>query len=316
MPSGTSAVVGVLPTRGLVSIAGIHPLDWLLDDTGPIARTVTDAAIALDVMAGEDPKDFRTAGSASKAQRGPYTNYLKADALKGKRFGVPAFIVKEPVPGVQARTLLLTPDAREMFMKAIDGLRKAGATVVIDDALLPESFLALVGAIKTRPYAREGTESFLRDFGPAEFRSADAYEKIAGKPLPSMVIGTAATQRVLASDPAAETTFWGPQRTALAAYLQAFDQFHLDGLVYPAAQMPPNDETIPGKVSSGPHSETGWVNPIGVPAVVVPGGFYASGLPFGLELSGRPWKDGDLLGWAFAYEQATKHRKPPVLIEK
>jgi len=58
------------------------------------------------------------------------------------------------------------------------------------------------------------------------------------------------------------------------------------------------------------------VNPIGVPAVVVPGGFYASGLPFGLELSGRPWKDGDLLGWAFAYEQATKHRKPPVLIEK
>src|SRR5205814_5494633 len=50
MPSGTSAVVGVFPTRGLVSIAGIHPLDWLLDNTGPIARTVTDAAIALGVM--------------------------------------------------------------------------------------------------------------------------------------------------------------------------------------------------------------------------------------------------------------------------
>jgi Asp-tRNA(Asn)/Glu-tRNA(Gln) amidotransferase A subunit family amidase len=306
----------VLPTRGLVSIAGIHPLDWLLDDTGPIARTVTDAAIALSVMAGEDPRDFRTAGSASKAQPGPYTNYLKTDALKGKRFGVPAFFVKEAVPGAQARTLLLTPDAREMFMKAIDGLRQAGATVVIDEALLPESFLSLVGAIKTRPYAREGAENFLRDFGPAEYRSADAYEKVAGKPLPAMIIGTQATQRVLANDPAAEATFWGPQRTALAAYLQAFDQFHLDGLVYPAAQMPPNDETIPGKVSSGPHSETGWVNPIGVPAVVVPGGFYASGLPFGLELSGKPWKDGDLLGWAFAYEQSTKYRKPPVLIEK
>jgi hypothetical protein len=51
-------------------------------------------------------------------------------------------------------------------------------------------------------------------------------------------------------------------------------------------------------------------------AIVVPGGFYPTGLPFGLEFSGRPWKDGDLLGWAFAYEQATKHRKPPVLIEK
>ena len=60
MPAATSSVVGVFPTRGLVSIAGIAPLDWLLDNTGPIARDVTDAAIALDVMAGEDPLDPRT----------------------------------------------------------------------------------------------------------------------------------------------------------------------------------------------------------------------------------------------------------------
>ena len=71
-----------------------------------------------------------------------------------------------------------------------------------------------------------------------------------------------------------------------------------------------------GKISEGPHSATGWVNMIGVPAVVVPGGFYPSGLPFGLEISARPWKDGDLLGWAYAYEQATQHRRPPVLVEK
>src|ERR1019366_6728900 len=82
--------------------------------------------------------------------------------------------------------------------------------------------------------------------------------------------------------------------------------------------MPPPDETMPqnGRLSSGPHSNTGWVNPIGVPAVVVSGGFYASGLPFGLEFSARQWKDGDLLGWAYAYEQATQYRKPPVLVEK
>ena len=123
MPSGTSAVVGVLPTRGLVSIAGIHPLDWLLDNTGPIARNVTDAAIALDVMAGEDPKDLRTLGSAEKTQPRPFTEYLKRDALKGKRFGVPAFMVKESGPG-----LLLKPETREMFMKALLGLRLAGAT--------------------------------------------------------------------------------------------------------------------------------------------------------------------------------------------
>jgi Asp-tRNA(Asn)/Glu-tRNA(Gln) amidotransferase A subunit family amidase len=55
------------------------------------------------------------------------------------------------------------------------------------------------------------------------------------------------------------------------------------------------------------------VNTIGVPAVVVPGGFYADGLPFGIEFSGRQWKDGDLLGFGYAYEQATRYRKPPVL---
>src|ERR1700734_923588 len=93
MPAATSSVVGVFPTRGLVSIAGIAPLDWLLDNTGPIARNVTDAAIALSVMAGEDPLDSRTIGSAAKAQPGPYTQYFKADSLQGKRFGVPAFIL-------------------------------------------------------------------------------------------------------------------------------------------------------------------------------------------------------------------------------
>jgi amidase len=82
MPAATSSVVGVFPTRGLVSTAGIAPLNWLLDNTGPIARDVTDAAIALEVMAGEDRLDPRTIDSAAKAQPGPYRQYLKADALK------------------------------------------------------------------------------------------------------------------------------------------------------------------------------------------------------------------------------------------
>ncbi len=129
MPAATSSVVGVFPTRGLVSIAGIAPLDWLLDNTGPIARNVNDAAIALGVMAGEDPLDPRTLGSASKAQPGPYTQYLKADSLKGKRFGVPSFILdgagipfqgipaSDSAPEVKRQTeasrLPLRPETRE-----------------------------------------------------------------------------------------------------------------------------------------------------------------------------------------------------------
>ena len=344
MPSATSSVVGVFPTRGLVSIAGIAPLDWLLDNTGPIARDVTDAVIALDVMAGEDAADPRTTGSAAKAQPGPYTQYLKADALKGKRFGVPAFVLTGagiPFQGIPSSATpsevatqtadaveKLRPETREAFMKAIEGLRAAGATVVFDDSILPDSFAVTIARVGTVPYIREGTEKFLAEYGPAQYHSAAEYEKAVGLPLPATIIGVtdpttqkgrrAVAQALIESDPQADANFFTPRKKALEAYDEVLDRLHLDGLVYPAAQMPPPDETMPqdGRISGGPHSATGWVNMIGVPAVVVPGGFYPGGLPFGLELSARPWKDGDLLGWAYAYEQATKHRRPPVLVEQ
>ncbi len=339
MPSSTSAVVGVFPTRGLVSIAGIAPLDWLLDNTGPIARDVTDAAIALGVMAGEDPLDPRTLGSAAKAQAGPYTRYLDKDALKGKRFGVPAFILHgtgTPFQGVDASVPgdvasaeedgareELRPETREAFMKALDGLRAAGATVVFDDTILPDGFAHEASHIGTLPYIREGTENYLREFGPAQYHSAAEYEKAVGSPLPATIMGgprkgkAADAQTNLDTDPNAQKNYYEPRARVLADYEQTLDRLHLDGYVYPAAQMPPPDETMPqdGRISGGPHSDTAWVNMIGVPAVVVPGGFYPDGLPFGLEISARPWKDGDLLGFAYAYEQATHHRHPPVLVE-
>jgi amidase len=344
MPSATSSVVGIFPTRGLVSIAGIAPLDWLLDNTGPIARNVTDAVIALDVMAGEDPADPRTIGSTAKAEPGPYTKYLKADSLKGKRFGVPAFVLSGtgiPFQGIpasatpgevaidtEAAVEPLRPETREAFMKAIEGLRAAGATVVFDDSILPDSFAVIVARVGTVPYIREGTEKFLAEYGPAQYHSSAEYQKAVGSPLPATIIGVtdptmqegrrAVKQALIESDPQADANYFTPRKKALEAYTEALDRLHLDGLVYPAAQMPPPDETMPqnGHLSEGPHSATGWVNMIGVPAVVVPGGFYPGGLPFGLEISARPWKDGDLLGWAYAYEQATKHRKPPVLVEQ
>jgi Asp-tRNA(Asn)/Glu-tRNA(Gln) amidotransferase A subunit family amidase len=344
MPSATSSVVGIFPTRGLVSIAGIAPLDWLLDNTGPIARNVTDAVIALNVMAGEDPADPRTIGSTAKEQPLPYTQYLKADALKGKRFGVPAFILAGagiPFQGISASAtpaevaratadavIPLRPKTREAFMKAIEGLRAAGATVVFDDSILPDSFAVTVARVGTIPYIREGTEKFLAEYGPAQYHSAEEYEKAVGSPLPGTIIATGdvngrkgtprVTQALIESDPQADANVFTPRQKALEQYDATLDRLHLDGYVYPATQMPPPDETMPqdGRISGGPHSDTSWVNMIGVPAVVVPGGFYPGGLPFGLEISARLWKDGDLLGWAYAYEQATKHRRPPVLVEQ
>jgi amidase len=343
MPAATSALVGVFPTRGLVSIAGIAPLDWLLDNTGPIARTATDAAIALAVMAGEDPIDPRTVGSQKSAQRAPYEPYLKADALKGKRFAVPAFVLAGdgiPFHGIPAgvtdaaaeklraaANLPLRPETRAMFMKAVEALRAAGAEVVIDNAILNASFAKMASRVATYAYMQDGTNRFLAAFGPAQYHSAADYLKVVGAPLFASSIGAEdffrnlggvkIDQRLLDTDPAADRTYHAPRRAMLAAYLDPLERLKLDGYVYPAIQMPPPDETMPqdGGVSGGPHSNTSWVNMIGVPAVVVPAGFYASGLPFGLEFSARPWTDGDLLAIAYAWEQATHLRKPPTLVE-
>ncbi|WP_263383986.1 amidase [Granulicella arctica] len=345
MVAGTSAVVGLFPTRGLVSIAGIAPLDWLLDNTGPIARDVTDAAIALDVMAGEDVQDFKTAGSAAKAQAGPYTKYLKADALKGKRFGIPAFIF-------QSKGTPLQPETRAMLLLTIDLVRKAGAEVVIEEDLLPLSFLEAEKKVNTGLYRRDGAMQWLQSFGPEEYKDDVQYKKATGRSLPPVFTGvsgslddlveTASTppsstacmppdsacvasdrshkqpaQAVLKEDPSARQNYFGPRDAMLQQYVDALDRFHLDGLLYPTAQMPPPDETMPqeGKLSGGPHSETAWVNKIGVPAIALPAGYYPNGLPFGLEMSARPWHDGDLLGWAYGFEQATRLRRPPVLVE-
>jgi len=342
MPVATSSLVGIFPTRGLVSLAGIAPLDSLLDNTGPIARNVPDAALELTVMAGEDPLDPATIGSPTQAQPGPYTHYLKAGALRGKRFAVPAFILEgggTPFQGVcstataaqfaaarkEAR-LPLQPETRAAFMKSIDELRAAGATVLIDPTILPDSFAEAASHICTLPYLREGTNTFLAHFGPAQYHSAEDYVRATGQQIPSTIIGGDKTgasnllgikQVKLEDDPAAEANFLAPRRQVLDLYNRELDRLHLDGFLYPAIQMPPVDETMPqdGRISEGPHSDTGWVNMLGVPAISFPGGFYPNGLPFGIEISTRKWHDGDMIGWAYDYELRTHHRHPPALVE-
>ena len=125
-------------------------------------------------------------------------------------------------------------------------------------------------------------------------------------------------QTTLENDPQAEANLLGPRREALGQYEAELERLHLDGFVYPANQMPPVDETMPqdGRVSDGPHSDTDWINMLGLPAISIPAGFYADGLPFGIEISTRKWHDGDLIGWAYDYELHTHHRKPPVLVER
>ena len=328
-PAANNSLVGVLPTRGLTSIAGIHPLDWLRDNTGPLARDVTSAAIALEVMQAEDPLDDWTMGSGAKAEAEPYTKYLQTSALKGKRFAVPWFIL-EGSPSVYGTASDappyaggVVPETRTALMKAIEQMRAAGAIVVIDKQILPESFFIASRQMNTRPYRREGVDLFLHHFGPSSYQSVAEYEAATGEAFPAFMVGgirpgkdsgAAMEQRAIENDPDREKNFYEPQREALAIYEDTLKKWHLDGFVYPALQIPTYDETLPGASKAGPYSETGWVNRIGVPAVSVPGGFYSNGLPFGLEISGRRWRDGDLLGYAYAYQQATRNRRSPKLV--
>ena len=238
-----------------------------------------------------------------------------------------------------------------MLLQSIDLLRKAGAEVVMAPDLLPVSFLDAEKAVNTGPYRRDGASQWLAAYGPAEYTSIDAYKSATGHSLPPVFTGVSGSlddlvdaaaapapatpppaagarrgadrnrnlppQRVLHDDPDAQKNYFGPRDAMLQQYTDALNRFHLDGLVYPTAQMPPPDETMPqdGRLSGGPHSETGWVNKIGVPAIALPAGYYPTGLPFGLEISARPWRDGDLLGWAYGWEQSTKLRRPPVLVD-
>ena len=181
--------------------------------------------------------------------------------------------------------------------------------------------------VSTYAYMKEGTDRFLAAFGPTAYHSATDYQQVVGAPLFTSSIGTEDNfrnmpgarldQRLLDVDVNAERDYHAPRRAMLAEYVATLDRMKLDGFVYPAIQMPPPDESMPqdGRVSEGPHSATSWVNMIGVPAVVVSAGFYASGLPFGLEFSARPWTDRELMDVAYAWEQGTPRRKPPTLVE-
>src|SRR5208337_1388515 len=173
-----------------------------------------------------------------------------ADALKGKRFGVPAFIldgVGPPFHGVPAvvpdvlawkqaadQNNALDPATRAAFLKALDELRAAGATIVMDDSVLPDSFGTMAIRVATYPYVKEGTDLFLKTFGPAQYHSAAEYESVLGQPLGAPMIGTEPLnakfgdikirQRNIETDPEAEANYFGPHKRLMDLYLGTMDR--------------------------------------------------------------------------------------------
>lgn len=304
-PAIWNGVAGMRPTAGLVSRGGVYA-GWPMinGSLGPMARTLTDLAKLLDSMVGYDPNDPITARGVGHAPES-YADLLDVNALKGARIG----ILRTPMGH---RVEPDTDDFRlvdEVFGKAVADLAGAGAEIV-DPIEIPD----LVELLSKR--AREPGEDDL---------SYSAYA--AGSANPPF----ATRAEIMASPEYKNVTKgvhdrWGSSGTSEAhyEYLKARDllmtrmlavmaDHKLDAIVHKAVEHQPTlikDGLNPPFYDQrgAPHINTFLVF---VPSVVVPAGFTSENLPAGITFLGRPYDDANMLRFAYAYEQATQHRRAP-----
>ena len=317
-PASAQDLVGIKPTIGLVPNAGVMPLSGNRDVVGPIARSVRDAALCLDVLAGytaEDPKTL--AGVGMKPLLG-YTSKLRKDALKGVRLGL---------YGAGWRNQPLSAETQNLYERVSEELKVQGA-ILIDDPFFGSGFAALRQPTKPLPnFDARGMESvpydlhkYLERLGPdaaiksfREFAEATASESAFGPKgvlsfmhnLPQFVASLQAP-----TIPPDLSDFIALKERYLHIFDEVFTHERLDALVFPQMR-----EELPAVNTGRTIQETtvGEINIAGLPAVIVPAGYYTSGSPFSLIFVGRLWSEADLLAYAYGYESATQHRKIPVL---
>ena len=300
-PSAHQALVGIRSTMGLTSRGGVVPLNMSADVAGPMARSVADAVAVFQVVAGYDPADSITLATRSRPIPA-YSASLVRDGLRGARIGVLRQAYERPT---------LDGEVREVFLHAVDDLRRAGATV-IDTVPLP----ALDSLLRAQT---GGCNPFKFDLerwiaGTGSRTPVKTLDEIirSGRFHPSIQRRLELAQAVELPPERSPGCRGREQfREALrAAVLRAMDQLRLDALIYPTWSNPPR---LIGDLNT-PHGDnsqlfspaTGW------PAISVPMGYTRGGqLPAGMTLFGRAWSEPVLIKLAYAYEQATRHRRPP-----
>lgn len=316
-PASAQDLVGIKPTIGLVPNAGVVPLSANRDVVGPVARTVTDAAKCLTVLAGFTTEDPKTLAAVGKVPPGGYAARLSTDGLRGKRLGL---------YGPGWRPDLLSDEAARLYERAKRELVAAGA-ILVEDPFAGTDFASLRQITPGTPFFDgRGLESlpydmtcYLRRLGPdaalkswKDFIAATVSENVLGKgailgylhELPDFAPCLADPET-----PPALPAFTELKRRYLELLELVFAKHSLDGLVYPQML-----NELPELHSGEALRETtvGELNIAGIPGITVPAGYYASGAPFGLIFLGLQWSEAELLNQAYAYEQHTRHRKPAV----
>ena len=306
-PSSHQALAGIRSTMGLTSRAGVVPLNLLADIAGPMTRTLEDAVAVFQVIVGEDPNDSATAASRGRAPE-TYAAALRPDGLKGARIGVLRQAYERD-----------TTDGEVVgvFQAALADLQRAGATIVdpatvegLEQIRRQEDVPPcggfkhdinrwLAGHASAQPFKAAGFPTTLeeiitsRRFHPSvQLRLERAQDGAEHGP------GTPACR--------AEMEYRDRVRTAV---LRTMDTHELDAFVYPTWSNPPR---LIGDLNT-PHGDnsqffsptTGW------PAIQVPMGYTRGTLPAGITFFGRAWSEARLIQLAYAYEQATRHRRPP-----
>ena len=298
-PASLNGLVGLKPTVGRVSRAGIIPISHSQDTAGPMARTVADAALLFAAIAGGDADDEAT----HDAPPLPPVPTLSADALRGARLGV-AKAYRSSFDEVDA-----------LFDRAVAALRAAGAEVV-DDIELPLPDYRAAERVVLLHELKHGLAAWLRDYAPhAPVRSlADviAFNRAhADTEMPwfaQELFEQADTLGGLDAPVYREARATCVARARDAGLDRVFDRFGLDAVIAPTTGVAWLIDPI-----AGDHPGGGFAGPAavaGYPHLTVPAGF-VRGLPTGLSFVGRPYSEWRLLDLGHAFEQATRHRRPP-----
>ncbi|MBI4292068.1 MAG: amidase [Betaproteobacteria bacterium] len=304
-PAIWNCTVGMRPTAGLVSRGGVYA-GWPATNgsLGPMTRTVTDLAKVLDVMVGYDPADPITARGVGQIPES-YTNVLSRDGLKGARIG----ILREPMG------FHVEPDSADfakvdaVFNRAVADLAKAGASLV-DPIVIPELQALLALRAGNPDEEDESFAAYVKGCANAPFRSR---AEVMASPLFADTLRGVKTRWTKVTPPGAHYEYLKARDRLMTLMLKVMADHQLDAIVHKAVEHQPTlikDGVNPPYVDQkgAPHINTFLVF---VPSIVVPAGFTSDKLPAGITFLGRPYDDANMIRFAYAYEQATKHRRPP-----
>ena len=317
--ASAQSLVGVKPTFALVPNAGVAPLAGSTRDVvGPHARTVRDAALLLDVVAGYTAEDPKTVAAIGHIPEGGYTSKLSDTALQGARVGLYG-------PGWRAAPL--SEETQALYDAAIQELEARGA-IVVQDPFAGTDFASL--ALPGGGYDPRGTESladdfelYLRRLGPAaaadsvaELKALLPVDPLSDEGPLGWYAGALPILKASREDPTAIpdlSEFHALREAYLKTINEVMAKNDLDLLVFPQVS-----SELPGIYAEElfPDTTVSEINISGIPGVTVPAGQFENGGPFSLLFMGPMWSEADLLGYAYDYEQATHHRIVPKLVEE